>query len=383
MEGERPSGKQDQSLENSNTSSESYDERGQCSTMAQPSNAAAPASLLQQLLATQSIELSIERERIFQAEHQTTVPPQSIQNLLSLHQDFTQSVGDANARPCLGTLGHLRSAASQSHYSQAIQHQHHQQTPLSSVAMHSHSQASVFPSATAGLILFPFPFAAENPTTAYHFGHHHPHLAAEQGNGISNLYENWTTQASIGPPPQEPVNWQQSLIEESERSAKSLVAKYQVKEKPVAKPKRALSAYNIFFQKERKKLMDCNPATATGEVPSIHPSKKDATLDQSVLVTTEIVNINTKKKQPHGKVSFETLAKIIGQRWKSLEELARKPYQDIADTDKKRYQAEVEIWKRQQSDDLTEKRKQLEDSVEETTKQKYLERANSAPKKLP
>ena len=135
--------------------------------------------------------------------------------------------------------------------------------------------------------------------------------------------------------------------------------------KAVEKPKRPLSAYNIFFRDERQKLLNMTPV-----------KKGEGTLSES--------DDEDGAKKPHAKssknpnkVSFESMAKIIGQRWRDIasDASAKSYYQNLADRDKKRHAAEQEVWKRQESEALTKQRNDLECAVDGRTKELYFEKA--------
>jgi HMG (high mobility group) box len=85
--------------------------------------------------------------------------------------------------------------------------------------------------------------------------------------------------------------------------------------KPKDKPKRPLSAYNIFFRQERENLL------YGGDV-----------------------NLNRKRV----KIGFSALAKNIAAKWKRLDADARRIFEVQADFEQLRYKAEVEEWKRNQ-----------------------------------
>ncbi|EEC48707.1 predicted protein, partial [Phaeodactylum tricornutum CCAP 1055/1] len=55
-----------------------------------------------------------------------------------------------------------------------------------------------------------------------------------------------------------------------------------------------------------------------------------------------------KKRRPHrkthGKISFQHLARMVGERWKSLDEDRRKYYQELAQEDMKRQKAAMEAY---------------------------------------
>ena len=84
------------------------------------------------------------------------------------------------------------------------------------------------------------------------------------------------------------------------------------KKKPAAtkadlkdRPKRALSAYNIFFQHERQKMLETTPVRASG-----------------------------KPRRSHGKVGFAEMAKRIGAKWKQISAEDKAHYEGLAAKDK-------------------------------------------------
>ena len=109
-----------------------------------------------------------------------------------------------------------------------------------------------------------------------------------------------------------------------------------VRKKPKDKPKRPLSAYNIFFKEERQRILE----TITQASPSSSSDKDniDKTEDSSSN------NNRKRKKSPHGKIGFENLARTIGQRWQQLSEDQVEYYKTQAATDMSRYKAEMEIY---------------------------------------
>jgi HMG-box domain len=91
-------------------------------------------------------------------------------------------------------------------------------------------------------------------------------------------------------------------------------------------PKRPLSAYNLFFKDERAKILS--------EIPegdkAVHFLKKS----------------RARRRIPHGKIGFESLAKEIGQRWHSLDPLRVEYYKKLASQDMKRYLREMEDFRK-------------------------------------
>ena len=92
------------------------------------------------------------------------------------------------------------------------------------------------------------------------------------------------------------------------------------------KPKRPLSAYNIFFKEERQRILE--------ELPESEVSKKEPTRAR-------------RRKKPHGKIDFQSLAKTVGKRWQSLPPEGVRHYKEKANQDLARYRQEMEIYLRE------------------------------------
>jgi hypothetical protein len=73
-------------------------------------------------------------------------------------------------------------------------------------------------------------------------------------------------------------------------------------------PMRNLSAYNIFFQTERPKILESSSSS------------------------------------PGGRVGFQDLAKIIGKRWKELDAIQRQEFERLAEEDSERYRREMDAY---------------------------------------
>uniref|UniRef100_A0A6U2WQT8 HMG box domain-containing protein n=1 Tax=Entomoneis paludosa TaxID=265537 RepID=A0A6U2WQT8_9STRA len=86
------------------------------------------------------------------------------------------------------------------------------------------------------------------------------------------------------------------------------------------KPKRPLSAYNFFFQDERRLILESRPVRAEG-----------------------------KPRRSHGKMGFATMARTIADRWNKLEADDKKVYEIRARKEKLRYKKELAAWKKRQN----------------------------------
>jgi HMG (high mobility group) box len=85
----------------------------------------------------------------------------------------------------------------------------------------------------------------------------------------------------------------------------------------VIKPKRPLSAYNIFFKAARAEILE--------ELPDVMAANKP--------------------RRSHGKIGFKDLAMRISAKWKSLPAEERAYFDSMAAVEKKRYLREKKEWK--------------------------------------
>mmetsp|Transcript_20821 Transcript_20821/g.29693 ORF Transcript_20821/g.29693 Transcript_20821/m.29693 type:complete len:314 (-) Transcript_20821:213-1154(-) len=111
--------------------------------------------------------------------------------------------------------------------------------------------------------------------------------------------------------------------ENTKPSAKKVTMK-----KPKDKPKRPLSAYNIFLKAEREKIVKF----IKGEGPDEKDPDQPAA-DLQLLMTNE------------GRISFEQMGKLIGKRWKTLSPESHKKYSDMALIDAERYKTAMADYK--------------------------------------
>jgi len=137
------------------------------------------------------------------------------------------------------------------------------------------------------------------------------------GGGVTGLAPSQTdafaAQGLVGPWSERAAGLMGSMVC-SNPSAATTKAKRPRRKQPKDKPKRPLSAYNIFFREERARLMQ------KGSI----------------------------KRTANGKIGFESLAKIIGGKWQDLPAKDAKKYKEKAAEDMKRYREEMEVYKKKQ-----------------------------------
>lgn len=148
--------------------------------------------------------------------------------------------------------------------------------------------------------------------------------------------------------------------------------------KPKNKPKRPLSAYNIFFKDERANILSNIPDKSEEDEEEEEEEEKkikdeDGAEGEEGEEGGEKKKSSTKKRKrvPHGKIGFESLAKIVGQRWKELAPDELEKYKKLAEEDMKRYRKEMESYVQKQREGLEQSREHLEKLVDEETKKRY------------
>lgn len=133
--------------------------------------------------------------------------------------------------------------------------------------------------------------------------------------------------------------------------------------KPPDMPKRPLSAYNLFFKDERKRIvaqqqvdtMGQGELNARGKKIKMDTTNLDNTLSPDVTEDSEQGKASlddskvASKKKPNTKksgVGFAGLAKKISTKWNALSDETKEPYEKIAAVEKRRYDGAVGIYRK-------------------------------------
>lgn len=106
----------------------------------------------------------------------------------------------------------------------------------------------------------------------------------------------------------------------------------------IARPKRPLTAYNLFFKEERANIVEEQAADNEHH-------------------TSDGVKRN-RRKEPHGKIGFEAMAKTIAERWKTIDPERLAAYNQRADEGKKHYRKAIAEYNRKRK--AAQKKRQQE-----------------------
>lgn len=112
------------------------------------------------------------------------------------------------------------------------------------------------------------------------------------------------------------------------------------------KPKRPLTAYNIFFQHERARMLGLAQAGIIASNPDKPALPSQADFDAARMSThsnneqSSSVRLLHHSPPSHKRVGFAEMAQRISQMWRSLDKPTLEKYLFLAGEDKKRYMAE-------------------------------------------
>jgi len=122
------------------------------------------------------------------------------------------------------------------------------------------------------------------------------------------------------------------------------------------KPKRALTAYNLFFKEQRQLILDdCRS-------PQVPFHSNGSKLGKRMR--------NSRENSSTG-IGFAEMGKIIGQRWQELDRDLRRRYEARAEAEKRRYQEELAQYLVNERNEREVKFASLQASVSEDTKHRY------------
>merc|ERR1712012_771720 len=139
------------------------------------------------------------------------------------------------------------------------------------------------------------------------------------------------------------------------------------KKKPADMPRRPLSAYNLFFAEERKRILseidgEKNVEKETSSLATVSDDEENSRIKSPVLASNILQRPllpSEQKRRPHrkthGKISFQMLAKKVGQRWKALPEHQRDYYKMLAKEDLKRQKLAMEEYNKCKDNKVLEK----------------------------
>lgn len=160
------------------------------------------------------------------------------------------------------------------------------------------------------------------------------------------------------------------------KSAKSISTKKDATAKKGAaaapkddKPKRPLSAYNLFFRHERAVILmheAQNPATSKdellGDAVPVNRLPGQTTAQHRACVRSVLSDNpfhqdrkTRAHRKTHGKIGFTELVKLVAARWKRADDETKALYDDLSAEEKAKYNVAYKAWRARQPQDVLDR----------------------------